>query len=243
MKLKTRMKIVTAESKKIKVVNQGEFPSILESSNHVIIDFAATWCAPCTTIKSALEEIAPSFPQILFCSVDIDKNPDLADQYQVDAVPTLVFIENGYITHRTCGFLSYEKLNNDIKRFLGQKPDDISNIFADGEIWYLDGDDANEILKEVSNCVLLFSGTNHDDYTSMRRKLASLAREFSGKVFFGLLDSEDCTTIRRELKISRKQTTIVLIKDGEVRQRFLGRHPSKDTRKQILEKFQISTKK
>jgi len=234
---------VTAESGIIKSLNQWEFVSHLESSTYIIVDFAATWCTPCATIKAALEEIAPNYPQILFCSVDIDENPDLADQYQIDVVPTLVFIVNGDIIHKSYGFLNFYKLNNEIKRFIGLAPDDISHIFINGEIWDLDEVDAIEILKEISNGVLLFSGTDYDDYMSMHRKLKSLAREFSGRVFFGLLDSEESSSIRRELKIPRKQTVIALIKDGKPCHRFLGRHSSKDVRKQIRDKFQISTKK
>jgi thioredoxin 1 len=234
---------VTAETDRIRSVNQSEFGSIIESSSHIVVDFTATWCAPCATVKVALEEIALQFPQILFCSIDIDKNPDLSDQYQIDAVPTLVFIENGDIQHKSYGFWSFEKLTNDVKRLVGQTPDDITHIFADGEIWDMDEEDTTEILKEVSNIVLLFSGTDYDDYVSMRRKLKSLAREFSGKVFFGTLDSEESVSIRRELKIPRRQTTTILIKDGKIHQRFLGRQASKTIRRQIQNELQASQNK
>ena len=91
--------------------------------------------------------------------------------------------------------------------------------------------------------VLLFSGTDYDDYSSMRRKLKNLAREFSGLVFFGILDSEYSISIRREFKIPKKQTVTVLIRNGKIFQRFLGRRAIKTIRKQIQEKLEMSRNK
>ena len=234
---------MTSEGEVIKPMNKENYRYLLESSTHVIVDFSANWCPPCAVVKTALEELAPEYPQILFCTVDIDQNPDLSDQYEIDVVPTIVFIENGIIQNRSYGFWSFEKLTNDVKRLLDQTPDDLSHIFADGEIWEVDEDDLLEILKEVSRVVLLFSGTDYDDYSSMRRKLKNLAREFSGLVFFGMLDSEESVSIRSELRIPKKQTVTILIKDGEVLHRFLGRQTSKTIRTHIQNELQTPQRK
>lgn len=60
----------------------------------VLIDFYADWCEPCKLISPKLEEYATEYPDIVVLKVDIDENMDIANEYNVILMPTIIFIKN-----------------------------------------------------------------------------------------------------------------------------------------------------
>ena len=76
----------------------------LDSSVPVIVDFFATWCMPCKMIAPVLNDIAAEAgDRFKIVKVDIDKDPQLANAYNVQSVPTLVFIKNGKVADQVLG--------------------------------------------------------------------------------------------------------------------------------------------
>ncbi len=69
----------------------------------VVIDFFATWCGPCKRIAPAFEELAKKFSRITFLKVDVDEAQDIASKYDVNSLPTFVFLKNGVEVHRIEG--------------------------------------------------------------------------------------------------------------------------------------------
>jgi thioredoxin 2 len=70
----------------------------------VLVDLWAAWCAPCRMVSPALEQVATDLAgQIKLVKVDIDKNPKLADQFGVQAVPTLLLLDKGEVIARQAG--------------------------------------------------------------------------------------------------------------------------------------------
>jgi thioredoxin 1 len=69
----------------------------------VVIDFYATWCGPCKRIAPTFEKLAQSLPKITFLKVDVDDSPELVNAYDINAMPTFVFLKNGKIIKKVEG--------------------------------------------------------------------------------------------------------------------------------------------
>ena len=76
---------------------------VLNSDKPVLLDFFASWCGPCRMVSPLLDEIAKERPDIKVVKVDIDQNPDLAMQYRVMTVPTLMVVKEGEIVKQSRG--------------------------------------------------------------------------------------------------------------------------------------------
>ena len=61
----------------------------------VVIDFFATWCGPCKMISPKIEAMAGEMSNVVFIKVDVDEAEDVAQEYNISAMPTFVFLKNG----------------------------------------------------------------------------------------------------------------------------------------------------
>jgi len=76
----------------------------LQSSETVLIDFWAAWCAPCKMLSPIIDEIAEEgLSGVKVCKVNIDQQPELAQQFHVMSIPTLVVLKDGKIVQSTVG--------------------------------------------------------------------------------------------------------------------------------------------
>lgn len=98
-------------------INNSNFESdVLKSSEPVVVDFWAEWCGPCKMIAPALEEIATELAgQVKIAKVNIDENPELAAQYGVRSIPTLLLFKNGEIAANMVGAAPKSRLADWIK--------------------------------------------------------------------------------------------------------------------------------
>lgn len=87
----------------IELTQENYQKEVLESDKPVLIDFFATWCGPCKMVSPVVDQIAAERPDIKVCKLDVDKNLDLARNFQVMSVPTLVAMKNGEIINKTVG--------------------------------------------------------------------------------------------------------------------------------------------
>lgn len=81
-----------------------------------IVDFTASWCGPCQRMKPIFCSLADDFKdEYNFISIDIDENPELANKYQVQAVPTFVFLDaDGNEGNRITGMISKEEFRDEL---------------------------------------------------------------------------------------------------------------------------------
>lgn len=81
-----------------------------------IVDFTASWCDPCQRMKPIFYSLADDFKdEYNFISIDIDENPELANKYQVQAVPTFVFLDaDGNEGNRITGMISKEEFRDEL---------------------------------------------------------------------------------------------------------------------------------
>lgn len=80
----------------INKVDMGSFEEeILKYSGIVLIDFWAEWCGPCRMQLPILEEISEELPKIKICKVNVDENTDLAINFGIKSIPTMLVFKNG----------------------------------------------------------------------------------------------------------------------------------------------------
>ena len=99
-------------------VNNETFASeVLEQTKLVLVDFWAEWCGPCKQIAPTLEELAEKYSENLsVCKVDVDSNRELALQYNVRSIPSLMIFKNGEMIDSLIGAVSLEELEDLVTR-------------------------------------------------------------------------------------------------------------------------------
>ncbi|MDE6309893.1 MAG: thioredoxin [Muribaculaceae bacterium] len=89
----------------------SEFNDIINSKKPTLVDFFATWCGPCKMQSPILEQVKERIGDHgTIVKVDIDKNRELAAQYHVQSVPTLILFKDGKAVWRTVGVQQAELL-------------------------------------------------------------------------------------------------------------------------------------
>ena len=85
-----------------------------------VIDFNATWCGPCRMFAKTKKKLEKKYEgKITFLSVDVDENPDMAAQYEVQSIPTVVYINaEGKTVDVTVGLLSEEEFDARLQKLL-----------------------------------------------------------------------------------------------------------------------------
>ena len=76
---------------------------IINSDKPVLLDFWAPWCGPCRMVGSILEEIAGERSDIKIGKINVDEQPELASQFRVMSIPTLIVIKDGKIVNQSMG--------------------------------------------------------------------------------------------------------------------------------------------
>ena len=113
---------VTPTSDGLPFVSGNQFQSQVDSSKiPVVLDFWATWCAPCQVYSPVVEEVSQSFKdKIAFYKVDVSDNTNeqRVQSYAIESIPTILVIENGEVVERWEGMFKPKDLKSKLKQVL-----------------------------------------------------------------------------------------------------------------------------
>jgi thioredoxin 1 len=101
-------------------ISDGDFKQqVLDSQQPVLVDFWATWCAPCRAIAPAIEDLASKYQgQVKFTKLNIDDNQDTPQQYGIRSIPTLLIFKGGQVVEQIVGAVPKTRIEAALQKAL-----------------------------------------------------------------------------------------------------------------------------
>ena len=87
----------------VKMIGKNNFEEVKNSDKPVLIDFYADWCGPCRMVAPILHEIAEERPDVIVAKINVDDEEELAMEFGVYSIPTLVVMKNGEVIKQASG--------------------------------------------------------------------------------------------------------------------------------------------
>lgn len=102
-----------------KIVTNTNLQEILAGSQLVLIDFWATWCGPCRMLSPTVDEVAAEYEgRVTVAKCNVDDADEVAMQYRVRNIPTLVFIKDGQTVDRLVGVVSKKEITDILDKLI-----------------------------------------------------------------------------------------------------------------------------
>ena len=94
----------------VTVTGENFAAEVLGSDKTVLVDFWASWCGPCKMLSPMVEQIAEERPDVKVCKINVDDEPELAEQYGVMSIPNLIVFQNGAKVNSSVGVVPKAKI-------------------------------------------------------------------------------------------------------------------------------------
>lgn len=100
-------------------MNTKELNEILENNNMVVLKCGAEWCSPCKTMGPIIESVAEKMEgKVKVLDIDVEESPDIATEYRVRNIPTILYFKDGELKDKSVGAMSEDELINRINNLM-----------------------------------------------------------------------------------------------------------------------------
>lgn len=96
-------------------LTKDNFESTIKENKKVLVDFWASWCGPCKMLGPIIDEIAGEVDDVVIAKINVDEQPELAQQFAVMSIPTVIVFKDGVAAEKSVGLVPKEQLLNLIK--------------------------------------------------------------------------------------------------------------------------------
>src|SRR6056297_289322 len=111
--------LIMASDKVVQLTDDSFESEVKQSSVPVLIDFWASWCAPCKAIGPVVDQLADEFEgQVKICKLNVDENPATPGQFGVRGIPTLILFKDGEVVDQVVGAVPKNQLEGLIRKAL-----------------------------------------------------------------------------------------------------------------------------
>lgn len=101
----------------VEIVSKSNFNDIvMKSDKPVLIDFWAEWCGPCRMLSPIVDDVAHSMESIKVCKINVDDERELAINYGIESIPTLLMFKNGEVIDKLIGYNPRESVESFISK-------------------------------------------------------------------------------------------------------------------------------
>ncbi len=101
-------------------LNAENFDSfITQADKPVLVDFWAPWCGPCKVMSPIIEELAGEMEGVAIAKVNVDENPQLAQQFNILSIPTFIVYKGGQVVEQFSGSMSKEAMAEKVQKHIG----------------------------------------------------------------------------------------------------------------------------
>ena len=101
------------------VIDQNNFEEIINSKPVALVDLWASWCGPCRMLSPTVDDIAEQYEgRVAVAKCNVDDNDELAANFGVRSIPTLLFFKNGELADKTVGLVSKQEIENILNNVL-----------------------------------------------------------------------------------------------------------------------------
>jgi len=87
----------------VTITKQNFETEVLQSEQPVLLDFWAPWCGPCRMVGPVVEELSEECTDVKFAKLNVDEETELAEEYRIMSIPTLILFKNGEVAKRVTG--------------------------------------------------------------------------------------------------------------------------------------------
>ena len=95
----------------LEVTEKSFEEEVINSDKHVVIDFWAEWCGPCRSLAPVLKSVSDKRDDVKIVKINVDESPNLAVQFRVQSIPTILFVKKGEVKAVKVGFSSEEDIS------------------------------------------------------------------------------------------------------------------------------------
>ena len=99
----------------VKEITEREFSNVIKSNKKVLVDCYAPWCGPCKMISPIVDMLSEEIKDVSFYKINVDNAQEMAVNYGIMSIPTLLIFENGEMKNRVVGFRSKSELEDLLK--------------------------------------------------------------------------------------------------------------------------------